>query len=105
VTERDRSSTRTALGRRSLVPVAAGATALGVCCGLPLLASLGVAGVITGLGIGSWIAVVVASLAAVIGALRWRRRRVSCETKRADAGTGSSSAAIGGMTLDPRAGR
>ena len=62
-------------------------------------------GVITGLGIGSWIAVVVASLAAVIGALRWRRRRVSCETKRADAETGSSSAAIGGMTLDPRAGR
>lgn len=106
VTEIARSATtRTAPGRGSLVPLAAGATALGVCCGLPLLASLGVAGVITGLSVGSWIAVVVASLAAVIGVLRWRRRRVRCEPHRAGAETGSSSAAIDGATLDREAGR
>jgi len=106
VTQRDRSSTtRTALGRGSLVPVAAGATALGVCCGLPLLASFGVAGVITGVSLGSWIAVVVASLAAVIGVLRWRRWRVSCEPQRAKAEAGSSSAAIVDTTLDREASR
>lgn len=58
-----------------LAPVAAGAAALGLCCGLPLLASLGAAGVIAGLGVGSWIAVAVASIVATIGVLRWRRRR------------------------------
>src|SRR5690606_19294285 len=40
-----------------LFPVAAGAAAFGVCCGLPLLGSLGAAGVIAGLEVGSWITV------------------------------------------------
>lgn len=73
-------TTRTAPGRGSLVPVAAGAAALGVCCGLPLLGSLGVAGMIAGLGLGSWIAVAVASFVAVIGVLRWRGQR-SCDSR------------------------
>ena len=61
--------------RRPLHPLAAGAAAFGVCCGLPLLGSLGVAGAVVGLGAGSSIAVVVASILAVIGVLRWRRQR------------------------------
>ena len=61
--------------RRPLHPLAAGAAAFGVCCGLPLLGSLGVAGALVGLGAGSRIAVADASIVAVIGALRWRRQR------------------------------
>ena len=61
--------------RRPLHPLAAGAAAFGVCCGLPLLGSLGVVGAVVGLGTASRIAVVVASILAVIGVLRWRRRR------------------------------
>jgi hypothetical protein len=67
----------------ALAPVAAGAAAIGLCCGVPLLASFGVVGVIAGLGVGSWIAVALASVVAAIGVLRWRRRsrcRVAAET-------------------------
>lgn len=59
---------------RVLTPIAAGAGAFGLCCGLPWLASLGAAGVIGGLGVGSWVAVAVASVIVAIGVLRWRRR-------------------------------
>lgn len=68
-----------------LAPVVAGAAALGLCCGLPLLASLGAAGVVAGLGVGSWVAVAAASIVATLGVLRWRRRRsyaVAVETDR-----------------------
>lgn len=58
-----------------LLPIAAGAAVFGVCCGLPVLASLGVTGAVVGLGAGSWVVVAVASIAAVIGMLRWRRQR------------------------------
>ncbi len=60
---------------RRLAPVAAGVAALGLCCGVPLLVSLGAAGVITGFGVGSWLVVAVASVVAMIGVFRWRRRR------------------------------
>lgn len=61
--------------RRPLNPLVAGAATFGVCCGLPLLGSLGFADAVVGLGTGSRIAVVVASILAVIGALRWHRQR------------------------------
>lgn len=60
---------------RGLVPVAAGAVAFGLCCGLPVLASFGAAGVIAGLGVGSWLAAAVASVVATIGVFRWRHQR------------------------------
>lgn len=67
----DRPDRRT---RHLWAPVAAGAAALGLCCGLPLLASLGAAGVIAGLGLGSWLAVGAAVVVVAIGVMRWRHR-------------------------------
>ena len=61
--------------RRPLLPLATGAAAFGLCCGLPLLGSLGVAGAVVGLGAGSRIAVVIAAILGVIAGLRWRRQR------------------------------
>lgn len=60
---------------RPLLHLVAGAAAFGVCCGLPLLGSLGVVGAVVELGAGSRMAVVVASILLVIGARRWRRHR------------------------------
>ena len=65
--------------RHPSLPLAAGATAFGLCCGLPLLGSLGVAGAIVGLSASSWIAVTVAAVVAVIGARRWLHQR-TCHT-------------------------
>ena len=67
--------------RRPLNPLVAGAAAFGVCCGLPLLGSLGFAGAVVGLGAGSRIGVVVASTLAVIGVLMWRRHRTGHPSK------------------------
>lgn len=66
---------RATADRHLLVPLAAGIGALAVCCGLPVLASLGAAGLLAGVGAGSWIAVAVSSLVVVSGVLRWRHRR------------------------------
>lgn len=51
---------------------------LGVCCGLPLLASVGVLGTVAGLGLGSWLVVALAAVALAIGVVRWRRTGNSC---------------------------
>ncbi len=93
-TVEDSSATHGAGGRASvpLLPVAAGATALAVCCGVPVLVSLGVAGAIVGLSAGSWIAIALGSLAAVVGVVRWHRRR-TC--RAAVVGTCRSVAASG----------
>lgn len=84
--------------RGTILPLAAGATAFGVCCGLPLLASAGVAGVVAGLGAGSWIAVAVAPLIAIAGLVRWRRRP-TCDVSPAQANPYQMQpAAVGGTT-------
>lgn len=70
---------------RGLLLAFAGVAAVGVCCGLPILGSLGVAGVVVGAGTGSWLVAAVALITAVIGMVRWRRRR-SCYST-----TGTSS--------------
>lgn len=50
------------------------ALGLGLCCGLPALASLGVLGAAAGLGIGSWLLIATGLAVASAGAWRWRRR-------------------------------
>lgn len=91
--------------RSAFLPLAAGATAFGVCCGLPLLASAGVAGVAAGLGARSWIAVAVASLIAIAGVIRWRRRP-SCDVSPDQANPHQMQPApVGGATHSREAGR
>ena len=63
------SSSRSSL----LAPFGAVAAAVGVCCGFPLLASIGLTGAIAGVGIGSWLLVAFAAFVTVAGLLRWRR--------------------------------
>ena len=88
-----------------LFPVAAGAAAFGVCCGLPLLGSLGAAGVIAGLEVGSWITVAPASFIAVIGVLRWHRQRV-CHPGPGIASAGLvSTVAVGATAPHQQAGQ
>ncbi|MGE0307378.1 MAG: hypothetical protein AB7Q27_16650 [Acidimicrobiia bacterium] len=54
-------------------PFGAVAAAVGLCCGFPLLAAVGLTGAIAGVGIGSWLLASVATLVAVAGFVRWRR--------------------------------
>lgn len=91
--------------RSSLFPLAAGATAFGLCCGLPLLGSLGVAGIITGLGVGSWIAVAVASFVAMISLLRWRRERVRHARPGMTSGRPVSTVVVGSTAPQQEAGQ
>jgi len=49
------------------------AVGLGVCCGLPVLASLGVLGAIAGLSMSNWALIAIGVVGAVIGAWRWWR--------------------------------
>lgn len=51
------------------------AVGLGVCCGLPVLASLGVLGAIAGLSTRSWFLVATGVTAVAIGSWRWWHRR------------------------------
>jgi hypothetical protein len=88
-----------------LVPLAAGAGALGVCCGLPLLASLGVSGMVAGLGGGSWIAVTAASSAAVIGVLRWRAQRCCDSPSEAEQADPAVLTAVSSVAPHREAGR
>lgn len=62
----------------AVAPFAAVAAMLGVCCGLPLLASVGALGVIAGIGLGSWLMVALAAAVVVIGLIRWRRTGNTC---------------------------
>ena len=51
------------------------AVGLGVCCGIPVLASLGVLVAIADLSTQSWVLVAIGVTAAVIGSWRWWHRR------------------------------
>ncbi len=67
------------MGERSAAPpvaaVAAFAGVLGLCCGLPVLLSLGVLGAIAGLSFQSWALIGLGLLVAVVGGVRWINRR------------------------------
>ena len=47
--------------------VAAAPAALGICCGIPLLATLGALGFLAGLSMTSWMLVVLGAVAAAVG--------------------------------------
>lgn len=70
--------------RSTIAPLAAGASVLGICCGLPLLASAGVLGAVAGIGLGSWLIVALAVVVGVVGLVRWRRTRDSYPAPRLD---------------------
>jgi type IV secretory pathway TrbD component len=57
-------------------PVAAVVGAVGICCGLPVLLSLGVLGVVAGMSLQSWVLIGVGVVLVVLGwVTRVRRRR------------------------------
>lgn len=61
-------------------PIAALAGVLGVCCGLPVLLSLGALGAFAGASMQSWALVAVGFLLAVAGGIRWARQQSSAGT-------------------------
>lgn len=56
-------------------PVAAVVGAVGVCCGLPVLLSLGVLGAVAGLSLQSWALIGIGLVLVVLGWVTWARRR------------------------------
>lgn len=85
--------------RSTIVPLAAGVSVLGVCCGLPLLASAGVLGAITGVGLGSWLIAAVATAVGLVGVVWWRRTAASCPAPVL--GDDDSSLALHDMVRSP----
>lgn len=68
------------------------AVAFGVCCGLPLVGSLGLAAVLAALSVGSWVLVAAAVAVAAVGFRRITRQGPHCEvTTSAKALSGDSS--------------
>lgn len=65
--------------RDAFFPLTVGVAAIGVWCGLLLLGSIGAAGLIAGLGAGSWIVPAIASSTVFVGVRQWRRSR-SCRS-------------------------
>ena len=66
----------------TLGPIAAVAGVLGVCCGLPLLLSIGVVGAIAGWSLQSWALIGLGLVMTAAGATRFvraRRRGRTCE--------------------------
>lgn len=56
-------------------PIAATADAIGLCCGLPVLLSLGIAGAIAGWSLQSWVLIGLGLALAAAGWARWVRGR------------------------------
>ena len=56
-------------------PIAAVAGALGLCCGLPVLLSIGVVGAIAGWSLQSWVLIGLGLLLAAVGWARWAKGR------------------------------
>lgn len=61
--------------RDRIGPIAAVAAALGLCCGLPILLSLGVVGTIAGWSLQSWALIGLGLVLAALGWVRMRRAR------------------------------
>lgn len=74
--------------------VAAALAAVGICCGLPLLATLGALGLLAGLSTTSWVLVVLGAVAAVVGGWSFfgRRRRESDESSARQRGSAHQQA-------------
>lgn len=71
--------------------IAAGAAAMGLCCGVPLLASLGVVGLVAGIGLGSWLLIGVALIVVTAAFARRRRHHQTGSTPSNDAATAQST--------------
>jgi len=56
-------------------PIAAVAGMFGLCCGLPVLLSIGLLGAIAGWSLQSWVLIGLGFLLAAVGWARWARRR------------------------------
>jgi hypothetical protein len=69
---------------RGVEVVAITALGLAVCCGLPVLLSVGASVTVAGLGLGSWLLVVAGLVVAVSGAWWWQRRRSGCAAPNVD---------------------
>lgn len=71
----------------TITAVAAAGGVLGVCCALPVLFSLGVAGAVAGLSVSSWALVGLALVLAAFAGARWVRRHhttpTACSTRTA----------------------
>jgi uncharacterized membrane protein YidH (DUF202 family) len=62
-------------------PIAAVAGVLGICCGLPVLLSIGVVGAIAGWSLQSWVLIGLGLVVAAVGWVRWARSRRSDHTR------------------------
>lgn len=61
-------------------PIAAVAGVLGLCCGLPVLLSIGVVGAIAGWSLQSWALIGLGLVMAAVGWARWTRSRSADRT-------------------------
>jgi len=68
-----------------VAPIAAVAGVLGLCCGLPVLLSIGVLGAIAGWSVQSWALIGLGLVVAAVGGARSARRRRGGDTCRPDA--------------------
>lgn len=82
----------------TLGPIAAVAGMLGLCCGLPVLLSIGAVGTVVGWSLQSWALIGLGLAVAAIGWARWTRSRRADDTCRrprssthVDAGPGQTS--------------
>lgn len=66
----------------TLGPIAAVAGVLGLCCGLPVLLSIGAVGTVVGWSLQSWALIGVGLAVAAIGWARWARNRRDNDTCR-----------------------
>lgn len=78
----------------TVAPIAAVAGVLGLCCGLPLLASLGVLGAVAGVSVRSWVLIGLGIILSVVGWALWARRR-----------RGTNPGGDGGGSCPPQDGR
>lgn len=75
----------------TVTPFVAAGGVLGVCCGLPVVFSLGVAGAVAGLSVSSWALIGLGLALAVLAGARWVSRPhttpTACSTLTAHPGT------------------
>jgi hypothetical protein len=60
---------------KPLAPIVAVGGLFGVCCGLPVLLSVGVLGALAGVSVSSWLLIALGLGVAVLGSVRWVRHR------------------------------
>lgn len=82
----------------TIAPIAAVAGALGLCCGLPILLSLGVAGAIAGWSLQSWVLIGAGLVLAVLGSARIHRGRRHDQSCRRPGAVVSGTAATADTT-------